>query len=88
MKGNQGYEKILLALKSGIQLKESGIPQTIGYHNPISSAGKDWNPVLESGIQGVEFRIQDCLGFPYIVRNLHFYMIIWATKMSVRLSNQ
>ena len=63
------------------------LSHTIGFHNP-SSAGKDWNPVLESGIHGVEFRIQDCLGFPYIVRNLYFYVIIWATKMSVRLSNQ
>ena len=32
------------ALESGIQLKESGIPLTIGIQNP-SSTDKDWNPV-------------------------------------------
>ena len=35
-----------LALESGIQLKESGIPLTIGIRNP-SSTDKDWNPVPE-----------------------------------------
>ena len=32
------------ALESGIQLKQSGIPLTIGIQNP-SSTDKDWNPV-------------------------------------------
>ena len=36
--------KFCWALESGIQLKESGIPQTIGIQNP-SSPGKDRNPV-------------------------------------------
>lgn len=31
-------------LESGIQLKDSGIPLTIGVHNP-SSIEKDWNRV-------------------------------------------
>ena len=35
-----------LALESGIQLKESGIPLTIGIRNP-SSTDKDWNLVPE-----------------------------------------
>ena len=58
-------EKFLLvesgtwAFESGIQLKESGIPMTIGIRNPSSSKDK------ESGIHGVESRIQDSLGFPY-----------------------
>ena len=34
------------ALESGIQLKESGIPPTIGIRNP-SSTDKYWNPVSE-----------------------------------------
>ena len=33
-----------LGLESGIQLKESGIPLTIGIQNP-SSTDKYWNPV-------------------------------------------
>ena len=45
------------ALDSGIQLKESGIPLTIGIQNPSST-------VLESAIQYLESRIQDCLGIP------------------------
>ena len=59
------YEKFLLvesgtwAFESGIQLKESGIPMTIAIRNPSSSKDK------ESGIHGVESRIQDSLGFPW-----------------------
>ena len=44
-------------LESGIPLKESKIPLTIKIQNP-SSADK------ESGIYGVESRIQNCLAFP------------------------
>ena len=52
------------ALESGIQLKESGIPLTIGIQNPSSTAlTKTRIQYLESGIHGVESRIQDCLGF-------------------------
>ena len=40
----------------GIRLKTSVIPLTIGIRSP-SSTDK------ESGIQGVQSRIQDCLGF-------------------------
>ena len=49
-------------VESGIQLKESGIPLTIRIQNPTSTVRIQY---LESGIHGVEFRIQDCLGFPY-----------------------
>jgi len=49
------------ALESGIQLKESGIPQTTGIQNP-SSTDKDWNQL--PGIRNPRSRIQDCLGFP------------------------
>ena len=45
------------ALEPGMQLKKSGIPLT----NPESKFHTDWNPYLESGIQGVESRIQECL---------------------------
>ena len=52
---------------SGIReffLMESGILD-FGIQNP-SSRDNDWNPV--PGIHGVESRIQDCLGFPYVGR--------------------
>ena len=45
------------ALESGVQLKESGIPLTIGIRNPSSND-------KESGIHGVEPESRDCLGFP------------------------
>ena len=45
-------------LEFGIQLKESGIPLTIGIRNP-SSTDKVINP--ESGIHGVKSTIQDYL---------------------------
>ena len=46
-------------MESEIQLKKYGIPLMIGI----------WNPIItkkESGIQGVESRIPDCLGLPYM----------------------
>ena len=52
------------ALESGIQFKESGIPQTTGIQNP-SSTHKDWNQL--SGIRNPRSRIQDCLGFPWYI---------------------
>ena len=57
------------ALQSGIQLKESGIPLKIAIRNP-SSTDK------ESGIHGVESRIQDFLTFRYIGRNGK--MAVWT----------
>ena len=56
-------------MESGIQLKESGIPLTIGVRNP-SATDKESTGIqyLESGIHGVESRVQieDCLRFPYM----------------------
>ena len=55
------------ALESGIQLKESGILLRIGIQSkvPLEKTGIK---CLESGIHGVESRIQDCLGFPNMRR--------------------
>ena len=52
-----------------VQLKESGIPLTIGTQDP-SSTEKDSG--LKSGIQIMKSRIPDCLGLTYIGR----YVII------------
>ena len=58
------------ALESEVQLKESGIPLNIGIQNPSSTfpLTKTGIQCLQSGIQGVESRIQDCLGLPYLGR--------------------
>ena len=53
-------------LESGIQLKESGIPLTI--QNP-SFTEKCRNPV--PGIDSMEPRIRDCLGFSSLTRGEH-----------------
>ena len=49
----------------GIQLKESGIPLTIGIRNPSSANKKSAVEYLESGIPNLESRIQDSLRLPY-----------------------
>ena len=49
---------VVFTIFVGIQLKESGIPLTIGIRNP-SSTDK------ESGIYSLESRIQGCLRLPY-----------------------
>ena len=49
-------------LQSGKQLKESGIHLKIGIRNNRST---DKVGYLESGIHGLESRIQACLVFPY-----------------------
>ena len=53
-----------------------------GLGNPESN---DWNPeskteieYLQSGIHGVEFRMQDCLGFPYLGREENYPRAITA----------
>ena len=48
-------------LKSGTLLKEFGTPLKMEIRNPSSTD-------TESGIQGVDSRIQDCLVFPYMER--------------------
>ena len=54
-----------LALESGIQLKESGIPLRNGIQNPnstdIKSEVSSWNPESLAWIQ-------DCLALPYMGR--------------------
>ena len=58
--------RISWALESGIQLKESGIPLTIRIQN-LSSTDKETRiQYLESGIESVESRIQDCRRFRYM----------------------
>ena len=57
----------ILGFGIGIQLKESGIPLTMGMQNP-SSTDEGWDPVPESGIHSVTSRVQDCLEFPYMAR--------------------
>ena len=56
------------ALESVIQLKESGIPQRNGIWNPSFIDEESEIQYLESGTHGVESRIQDCLGLPYMGR--------------------
>ena len=54
---------------------ESGIPLTIGIRNPSFTEKESGIQFLESGIHGVESRIQDCPGFPYTdesCNSLHF----------------
>jgi len=61
--------------ESGTQLKESGIPLTIGIRNTFSSTNKEPGiQFLESGIHDDESRIQDCLGFPCMER----YDKVWS----------
>ena len=55
-------------LESGIQLKEFRMPLTTGIQNPSSTDKKSRTQYLECRIHGVESRIQDYLGFPYVVR--------------------
>ena len=47
---------------------ESGILSTIEIRNPSPTEKESRIEYLESGIHGVESRIQTCLGFPYIGR--------------------
>ena len=55
------------ALECGIKLNESAMLLRIGIQSnvPLEKSGIR---CLESGIHGVESRIQDCLGFPYMKR--------------------
>ena len=53
------------ALENGIQLKESGIPLTIGIRNPSSTDKESRIQYLKFRIHSMESRIQDCLGLPY-----------------------
>ena len=75
------------ALESGIQLKESGILLTIVIQNPRSTCSTDMTKTgiqyLESRIQGVESRIQDCHGSPYNGRYSSFaFPFVWFKLVS------
>ena len=68
-----------LDLESGIQRKESGIPLRLesGIQVPLTKVGIQQ---LESGIYGVEFRIQNCLGFPFmrrLIKQFHLCLIMY-----------
>ena len=56
------------ALECVIQIM--GISLLIGIRYPSFNDEESGIHHLESGIQGVESRIQDCLGFPYLGRNV------------------
>ena len=60
-------------LECGIQLKESRILLTIGIWDPGSTDKESRIQYLESGIHGVESRIQDGLGFLYMWRRIKCY---------------
>ena len=59
-------------LESGIQLKEFGIPLMSGIQHPSSTDKESTIQYLESGIHGVESRIQDCLEFFWISESGNF----------------
>ena len=58
------------AFESGIQIKESGIPLTMGIGNPRYTDKKSRIPYLESGIHGLESRIHDCLRPPCVLHGV------------------
>ena len=63
---NPESQRILL-MESGIQIKESGNPITIGIQNSTVLQENTGIQYLESGIHSVESRIQYCAGlFPYM----------------------
>ena len=72
------------ALKSRKQLKESGIPLTIGIQNPSFTDKESRIQCLESEIHSEESVTQDCLGFPYIRWNTNktsfIYVILLTTS--------
>ena len=76
------------ALEFGIQIKNPD--PTIDWnpeHDP-SSTDKESGIhylYLRSGIMGVESRIQDCLGFPYMAANCHWLRLWPPLKMCKQL---
>ena len=70
-----------------MQPKESGIPLTIGFgiQNPLTKAGIQF---LESGIQGVESTMQDCLGFPYFGQKISRIQNIQSKIAAIHLGSQ
>ena len=56
-------------LQSGIQVKETRVPLTTVIQNPRST---------ESGIQGMDSKIQYSLGFPYMGRRKTRFSTRWG----------
>ena len=76
-------------LESGVQLKESGIPQTIGIRNPSSSFLEKWGiQYWNLEIHSVESRIQDRLRFPFMgwLENLNSKSTLKSTSKSISKS--
>ena len=72
-------------LESGIQIKESGIPITIGIQNSTVLQKNTGIQYLESGIHSVESRIQDCAGlFPYMGWRISIYNYIHTEIYSLK----
>ena len=72
-------------LESGIQIKESGIPITIGIQNSTVLQKNTGIQYLESGIHSVESRIQDCAGlFPYMGWRMSIYNYIHTEIYSLK----
>ena len=74
MNADSGIREIFLlwnpqfwALQCRIQLKEYLIAPTIGICNPSFTDKESGIQYLESRVHGWKSRIQDCLGFPYIM---------------------
>ena len=68
------------AEESGIQLKDSGIQQRLGSGIQFALTKNPESSTWESGIHGVESRIQDCFGFPNMGRIFHpfiFLSLMW-----------
>ena len=74
-------------LESGIQLKESGIPQIFWIRNPISIdkrlESSNWK--LESTVWNPESRIKDCLGFPNMGQILSSISAVMASMLNKNL---
>ena len=72
-------------LESGIQIKESGIPITIGIQNSTVLQKNTGIQYLESAIHSVESRIQDCAGlFPYMGWRISIYNYIHTEIYSLK----
>ena len=81
---NPESQKILL-MESGIQIKESGNPITIGIQNSTVVQKNTGIQYLESGIHSVESRIQDCAGlFPYMGWRMSIYNYIHTEIYSLK----
>ena len=73
--------------ESGIQLKKSEIPLTIEIRNPSSTYKESEIYCLESGIHSVEFRIQDCLPFPYIMWHTNHDELYWQQPADKKIDH-